>query len=448
MQIDRLATTLTERVAGDVCLDHQSLAGASRDFGGVVEARPRIVVWPNDTDDLVAIVRTAREMGTPLAVRGAGHSQGGQALNRGGIVIQTQRLNRIEAISEKDRWVTAGAGMLWSDLLDEVIERNVLPPVLTDQLKVTLGGTLAVGGLGPASFRQGAQIDHCLGLEIVLGTGEAVWTSAKQRPRLFRHVLGGLGQFGVVTKVRLRLRSAEPFVRSHYHKYPNVESFLSDAERLMTRPSVHFLSGCAVPKNHPVAGSSHDFVLTVSGQLDQIQSGRQRKLVGGMGPQAHGDEYMTTRQYVARLDATFDGYRRPTETDVTHPWVEHFLPIAAVPKYVEWVTEVFPTVAILLWPMRTANFHQPMLRLPAVDGIALVGVLSSPRHSNLREVLPYLRRLDELGVALGGKRYLSGWLDFDSNRWRQYYGTERWKEIASLKSECDPDRLFRLWEGT
>ncbi len=332
--------------------------------------------------------------------------------------------------------------------MDTVIERNLLPTVMTDNLKVTLGGTLAVGGLGPASFRHGAQIDNCLGLEVVLGTGDVVWLSAEHRPRLFHHVLGGLGQFGVVTKVRLRLRSAPRFIRSHYLTYDNVETLLTDAQQLMARQPVHLLSGSAVPKEHQAAGSSHYFVLAVSAEMDQMPSRDEGQIVEGMNADTRSDENLTTRDYLARLEDTFDGYQRPIEKTVAHPWVEHFLPISAVAEYVEVVTTKFPTDALLLWPMRTANLRQPMFCLPAVDDVVLVGILCSQRHPDLAEVLPRLRNVDELGVALGGKRYLSGWLDFDIDRWSQHYGVERWKEITSLQRQCDPDRLFRLWERT
>jgi hypothetical protein len=182
--------------------------------------------------------------------------------------------------------------------------------------------------------------------------------------------------------------------------------------------------------------------------MDQMPSRDAGQIVDGMSSDIRWEEDLATRDYLTRLDATFEGYLRPTEKNVAHPWVEHFLPISAVPEYVELVTARFPTDALLLWPMRTANLRQPMLCLPAVDEVVLVGVLCSQRHSDLEEVLRQLRFVDELGVALGGKRYLSGWLDFDIDRWCQHYGAERWKEITSLQRQCDPDRLFRLWEGT
>lgn len=448
MDSERLTKTLAQRIAGKVCADHESLLDASRDFGGVAESRPRVVVWPESTEDVVAVVRTARETKSSLAVRGAGHSQGGQALVRAGIVIQTQRLNGIEVFSEAESSITAGAGLLWSDLVDTVIPRNRLPTVITDNLEVTLGGTLAVGGVGPASFRHGAQIDHCLGLEIVLGTGEVVCLSAEQQPGLFRHVLGGLGQFGVVTKVTLRLRDAAHLIRTHDLAYDNVEPFLADARQLMAREAVHLLSGFALPNENPIAGSSHYFVLAASAEMDRIPPRDERHFVEGLSPDSRSVEDLTTRAYLDRLQATFEAYPRPTDRRFAHPWVEHFLPISAVPDYLEAVTARFPTDVLLLWPMRTAILRQPMLRLPAAEDVVLVGILCSLRPSDLGDVLPRLRYVDKLGTELGGKRYLSGWLEFDINRWRQHYGAERWKEITSLQRRCDPDHLFRLWERT
>ena len=226
------------------------------------------------------------------------------------------------------------------------------------------------------------------------------------------------------------------------------ETLLSDAQQLMARESVHFLSGCAVPKEHPITGDSHDFLLSVSAEMDQMPSHDDRKIVDGMSPDIQSDEVLTMRNYLARLVATLERFQRPNEKNLAHPWVEHFLPISAVPEYFEVVKKEFPKDVLLLWPIRTAKLRQPMLCLPAVDEVVLVGILCSRRLSDLAEVLPRLRKVDELGVALGGKRYLSGWLDFDIDRWSQHYGVERWKEVISLQRKYDPVRLFRLWERT
>jgi cytokinin dehydrogenase len=448
MDSERLTAALMRRISGKVCLDHESLAAASWDFGRVAECRPSIVVWPVNTDDVVAIVQIAREARTTLAIRGAGHSQGGQALSRGGIVIHTEQLCRIDAFNATEGTITAEAGMLWNDLVNTVMQHSLLPVVMTDHLKVTLGGTLAIGGVGPASFRSGAQIDSCEGLEVVLGTGEVVWLSATQQPRLFEHVLGGLGQFGVVTKVRLRLRTAPRRIRSYYLVYDQVDTLLRDARLLMRREDVHLLSGYALPKPSPVAGSSYGFVLTASTEIDDTSSHGALSIVEGTDPRTSSYEVMTMRDCLARLDSTFASYRRSAEHNVVRPWVEHFLPISAVPQFVEFAAKQFPTVPLLIWPMQTASFRRTMLRLPAVEEVALVGILCWQQSSELPKVLPRLKKVDTQGVMLGGTRYLSGWLEFDRERWRQHFGAERWQEIIGLQRQCDPDNLFRFWERT
>jgi hypothetical protein len=73
----------------------------------------------------------------------------------------------------------------------------------------------------------------------------------------------------------------------------------------------------------------------------------------------------------------------------------------------------------------------------------LVGIIPSTPFAELPEILPRLQAASDLGLALGGKRYLSGWVDFDRERWRQHYGPAQWKQIVALKHRCDPDRILR-----
>jgi cytokinin dehydrogenase len=75
----------------------------------------------------------------------------------------------------------------------------------TDYLHVTVGGTLSNAGVGGQTFRHGPQISSVLQLEVVTGKGEIVTCSASKQPELFFAVLGGLGQFGIITKARILL---------------------------------------------------------------------------------------------------------------------------------------------------------------------------------------------------------------------------------------------------
>jgi cytokinin dehydrogenase len=101
--------------------------------------------------------------------------------------------------------VEASGGELWVDVLQATLKEGLAPNSWTDYLHVTVGGTLSTAGVGGQTFRHGPQISSILQLEVVTGKGEIVTCSASKQPELFFAVLGGLGQFGIITKARILL---------------------------------------------------------------------------------------------------------------------------------------------------------------------------------------------------------------------------------------------------
>jgi cytokinin dehydrogenase len=88
------------------------------------------------------------------------------------------------------------------------------PPVLTDYLRLTVGGTLSVGGVSGTSWRYGAQVDNVEELTVVTGAGKTVKCSESENRSLFEAVLAGQGQCGVMVGARLRLVPAPELVES------------------------------------------------------------------------------------------------------------------------------------------------------------------------------------------------------------------------------------------
>src|SRR2546423_1829608 len=80
------------------------------------------------------------------------------------------------------------AGLSWRSLVEQLAPQALSPPVLTNNLDVTIGGTLSTAGLGVASWRRGTQADNCLELEVVTGDGEIVRCSEGQNRELFDSV--------------------------------------------------------------------------------------------------------------------------------------------------------------------------------------------------------------------------------------------------------------------
>ena len=109
-----------------------------------------------------------------------------------GIVADMSTLRNIGAV-EGDR-VVVEAGAKWSEVLRATLAQGKTPPVLTDYLELSVGGTLVVGGVGGTTSAFGVQSDNVIELEVVTGTGRKVTCSASNNADLFDAVRAGLGQ--------------------------------------------------------------------------------------------------------------------------------------------------------------------------------------------------------------------------------------------------------------
>ena len=119
--------------------------------------RPWAVLEPGDIDDIVVMLRFCNQHRIQAAARGQGHATFGQAQVKGGLVIEMGTLDKISVGAEM---VTAEAGARWSSLLHATLPHGLTPPVLTDYLELSVGGTLGRGNRDPGR-RVGAHPGRC-----------------------------------------------------------------------------------------------------------------------------------------------------------------------------------------------------------------------------------------------------------------------------------------------
>ena len=145
---------------------------------------PEGVLLPASAEDVAATIRWAAGRRRRFAPRGRGHSVFGRSMARAGIVGDMSRLRAIRRV-EADH-VVAEAGATWHEVLAATLPRGLTPPVLTDYLELSVGGTLVVGGVGGTISRYGAQSDNVLAMEVVTGKGQKVSCSAQPQRRTVR----------------------------------------------------------------------------------------------------------------------------------------------------------------------------------------------------------------------------------------------------------------------
>ena len=121
------------------------------------------------------------------------------------------------------------------------------PPVLTDYTRLTVAGTLSVGGMSGRSYMHGAQVDNVLELQVVTGEGELVTCSESENRSLFEAALAGLGLCAVIVRATIRLIPAGERAQTLRLFYPDAPSMLADLRFLISAERFHHIRGMSVP---------------------------------------------------------------------------------------------------------------------------------------------------------------------------------------------------------
>ncbi|KAL6984652.1 Cytokinin dehydrogenase 3, partial [Sarracenia purpurea var. burkii] len=214
-----IASSLPLELHSRLRVDDRATESAATDFGNIVHAKPAAVFYPSSVDDIVALVKLSYNSAVPfgVAARGRGHSVRGQATAQNGVVVEMTSLtqycggcgngsgDRISRNPSAGFYADVGGGELWIDVLSSTLKHGLAPVSWTDYLYLTVGGTLSNAGISGQSFRCGPQISNVYEMDVVTGKGEFVTCSKHMNSDLFYAVLGGLGQFGIITRARIAL---------------------------------------------------------------------------------------------------------------------------------------------------------------------------------------------------------------------------------------------------
>jgi D-lactate dehydrogenase (cytochrome) len=181
-----------------------------RDQSSHLSHLPDVVVWPEATREVSAILKLAHDRHMPVVGWGAGSSLEGNPIPiHGGIVVNFQRMNRIVAIHAADFQVVVQPGIFYKDM-NKVLGQHGLFFAPDPGANASVGGMIANNAAGTRTVKYGATRDNVLALEVVLANGEVIRTGSRSVKQsagydLTHLIIGSEGTLGLVTEATLKL---------------------------------------------------------------------------------------------------------------------------------------------------------------------------------------------------------------------------------------------------
>ncbi|MCJ8190538.1 FAD-binding oxidoreductase [Sphingomicrobium aestuariivivum] len=212
--IEELRAALGPR---SVVTDAVDVEGWTSDWRGRWTGKAAALLEPASLAEVQAIVRAAERHQVPLVPQGGNSSMvGGATPDDSGraMILSLRRMNAVRTVDHKMRQVVVEAGMILASLQERLGSEGLrLPLDLGARGSATVGGLASTNAGGTEVLRHGTMGAMVVGLEAVLSGGEILDTLSPLKkdnrgPRVDRLLVGGEGQFGIITALRLQLVAA------------------------------------------------------------------------------------------------------------------------------------------------------------------------------------------------------------------------------------------------
>ncbi|WIM11268.1 FAD-binding protein [Enhydrobacter sp.] len=439
---DSIPSALERRVR----CDEPARSAAADDFGHIVHERPTWILQPRSSGDVAAAIRWASQQGLRFAAQGRRHSVYGRAMARDGIVAEMSRLRTIHGL-QGDR-VVVEAGATWREVLAATLPHGLAPPVVTDYLGLSIGGTLVVGGVGSGTRRHGLQSDNVLEMDVVTGTGHEVTCSARNQAELFDAVRAGLGQVAVVIRATLRLVPAPRQVRRYLLFYANLASMLREQRLLAADGRFDDATGAILAR--PDGG--WQFRLDAARHLADPAGHDDEAVLAGLSDDRSRRQAATLSyfDYLDRLSQLETLLRGNGQWFLPHPWLMTFVGDAGVEAVVGDAlarlapADLGPHGQVSLSAIPRRSITSPLARLPADDLCYAFNLVRIPATDDAREIA----RLVEDNRAFygwireaGGTLYPVSALPMTGDDWRRHFGPA-FDRLSAAKRRFDPASLL------
>lgn len=176
------------------------------------KALPDAVVFVENIEQVLKVVKIANEQMTPIICRGAGTNTVGACVpTHGGIVLNFSKMNKILEINPENMTARVQPGVVVGDFQKAVEKQGLFYPPDPSNLKIsTIGGSIAQNSAGARCFKYGATKDYIIDMLVVMANGELIRTGSNTIKNATGYNLGSIfigseGTLGIVVEATIKL---------------------------------------------------------------------------------------------------------------------------------------------------------------------------------------------------------------------------------------------------
>jgi glycolate oxidase len=411
---------------------------------------PEAVVLPATAEEISKIIKLANRELIPVVPRGAGSGFAcGAVAFRGGIVLSTERMNRILEIDEQNMIIVSEPGVRTAEVQSAANERGYLyagDPSSGDSSFI--GGNVATNAGGNKAVKYGTTRQQVSGLELVTPEGDIVTLGGKLKKDstgycLTQLIVGSEGTLGVVTKVYLKLVPQPKRVVDLLAVFPAVESAIDVVPKIMhsgiTPVCVEFMDNKAVrccqdflKQTMPYSETGHYVIVSIEGDNEAVLD-EQCVMIGDLCA-ANGslEVFVADPAKIWRARKSFGDADRARSLIFSAEDI--VVPTSAIPQVVEKLAEIGKKYEVTIHCVAHAadgNVHADILK-------------ESMDIEKWDEQLPRIQReIYQFVYSLGGK--LSGEHGIGHKRCallEQFADPVELKMMKAIKKALDPNNIM------
>jgi FAD/FMN-containing dehydrogenase len=449
--LDRFAQSMSGEVLQPTATGFAA-ARAAAIWNGAIARQPAVIVRPTSAEEVAKTIAFARQQGADLTVRGGGHSGAGNAVMDEAIMVDLSRLAGVQVDPDGRRAYVGGGATLAA--VDAATAPHRLAVVGGTVSHTGVAGLTLSGGLGWLTSQQGLACDNLVAATLVTADGRTVTASEQANPELFWALRGAGTNFGIVTELVFALHEVNPLAHLgmfFWRPQDAAEPLRFIRDYLFDLPAGH--AGAVVGMSAPPAPfvpeahhGARGVAVMLAGWGSADEHATAVRPLRERGPLF---EMMTPIPHVALQQMLDD----------SNPWG-----IRAYDKGLnldELSDDALEVLLARLPDMRSPLSYVPMFPLTGrytevSDDATAWG---SPRRPHWAVALLALAADEASYVedrgwvrdlwhalrvhARDDATYLNFEADTDDSRVRASYGEEKYRRLAALKAEWDPDNLFR-----